>query len=123
MTRAPLKDLDDSQLVQLFEEVCLAQDRALRNEDTRKYNDLFEQLIDLSDELRRRPGDQRRALTSLYGHHNSQVRVKAAIHTLATNRREARLVLQMISDRNEYPQAVDARSTMRGLDDGSYAPT
>ncbi|HUU66071.1 MAG TPA: DUF2019 domain-containing protein [Methyloceanibacter sp.] len=74
-------------------------------------------------ELKRHDGDQRLALLSLLSHPNPQIRLKAAIATLAVAPDEAREALQNISDRNEYPQAADARGMMEALDDGSYKPT
>jgi hypothetical protein len=34
----------------------------------------------------------------------------------------ARRTLQVISDRQEYPQAADARGKMRAVDKGTYVP-
>jgi hypothetical protein len=69
-----------------------------------------------------RTGDQRRALISLYNHRNAQVRLKAAISTLAVAPNAARRVLQLITDRAEFPQAAHAYGMIRALEDGSYTP-
>jgi hypothetical protein len=52
-----------------------------------------------------------------------QVRLKAAIHTLAVAPVEARQQLEAIATSNWYPQAGDAGMTIRGLDDGTFRPT
>jgi predicted transcriptional regulator len=35
----------------------------------------------------------------------------------------ARQALQIISDREEYPQAADARGMIRAVDDGTFVPS
>ena len=50
-------------------------------------------------------------------------RLRSAFATLALEPEAARRTLQTISDRDEYPQAADARGMMRALDDGSYVPS
>ena len=74
------------------------------------------------NELKRRPGDQRRELAIFLSDANTQVRLKAAIATLVLLPDSSRRALQMISDFNEYPQAPFARDILSGLDDGSYKP-
>jgi hypothetical protein len=49
--------------------------------------------------------------------------LKAALATLAVAPEAARATLQLISDRQEYPQAADARGMMRAIDEGTYVPT
>jgi hypothetical protein len=72
--------------------------------------------------LKARPGDQRRALIPLYRHPNAQVRLTAAILTLALEPQAARNVLQLIVDREEYPQRVDALGIIRSMDAGTHVP-
>ena len=48
---------------------------------------------------------------------------KSAIATLALAPLAARQALQVISDRQEYPQAADARGMMRAVDDGTFTPS
>ena len=75
------------------------------------------------DELKRRPGDQRRALLALYQHPNMQVRLKAAVSTLAVSPQPARDVVESIARSRQQPQAGDAGMLLRGLDDGSFVPS
>jgi uncharacterized coiled-coil DUF342 family protein len=110
------------QLVDRFLTIVLDQDRTIRDDNNAKYNRLYDQLEAVKQELRSRPGDQRRALIPLHAHSNAHVRLKSAIATLALAPDAARRTLQNISDRQEYPQAADARGMISALDDGSFVP-
>jgi hypothetical protein len=123
MTRRPLSEWSDEQLVERFQAIALEQDEAISSDRSRKYNVLYEEMLRVKEELKKRPGNPRRALLALLDHRNAQVRLKAAIHTLAVDRGRALAVLQAISDRNEYPQAADARGILRSLAEGSYTPS
>lgn len=118
-----LEKMTVDQLVDRFLTIALDQDRAIRDDNNAKYNRLYDQLEAVKQELRSRPGDQRRALISLYEHPNAQVRLKSAIATLALAPEAARRTLQSISDHQEYPQAADARGLMSALNDGSFVPS
>ena len=87
---------------------------------TKTYNQLFDKMAAISQKLR--DDDGRGALAELYNHPNPQVRLKAAIHTLAIFPIEARRVLQDIVDKREYPQAGEARGMLRALQRGTYVP-
>jgi Domain of unknown function (DUF2019) len=91
--------------------------------DTDKYNRLFEEIRAIEDELKRRGEDERRALASLLDHPSAQVRLNAAVATLALEPEAARQALELISDRNEYPQAPYARDMLWALDRGTYKPS
>jgi hypothetical protein len=121
--RKALQDLSIVQLVSTFEQIALAQDKALLMDEIAKYNRLYGEMDALKHELRNRTGDQRRALMSLYDHPNAQVRLKAAVATLAISYEPARKVLQAIVDSGEQPQALHAGMTLRNLDDGVFKPT
>jgi hypothetical protein len=75
------------------------------------------------NELRARPGDQRRALVPLLQHGNIQVMLKAALSTLALEPKKARMVLEAISLSRRQPQALEAGTSLRDLDDGVFKPT
>jgi len=119
----PLDRMNVDQLVERFYSIAIEQDKALRSDKIAKYNRLFGDLRVIVDELKGRAGDQRRALVNFLKDENPQVRLKAAIATLALTPDASRLTLQRISDLNEYPQAPFARGILMGLDDGSYTPT
>lgn len=122
MTRVTIEQMTVDQLRERFTEIALAQDKAVRVDDSAAYNRLFRQMEAIEDELARRDGDQRRELLPLLDHANAQIRLKAALATLSVAPEVARRTLQRISDRQEYPQAADARGMMRALDEGTYVP-
>jgi Domain of unknown function (DUF2019) len=123
MKQPKLEDMTMVQLVEHFTDIALAQDNAMRRDDNADFNRLFWRMEAIEEELKRRKGDQRRALLPLFGHPNAQVRLKSAIATLAVAPNEARQTLQIISDRQEYPQAADARGMMSAVDEGTYIPS
>lgn len=118
-----LAAIGTDQLVRRFVEITVKQGQASDVFDARTYNRLYTQMVDVVNELRRRPGDQRRALMVLYEHPNAQVRMMAAHMTLAIAYQTARDVLQTIVDRKEFPQALSAGMSLTDLDRGTYKPT
>jgi hypothetical protein len=118
MTRARAQDLTVDQLVERFVEIAVAQSVAKEYGDTAKYNRLFPQMQDVMRELKSRPGDQRRALLPLLAHPNAQVRLLAAFSVGKIAPEAARAALQLIWDRNEFPQAADAYGMLRSLEKG-----
>ena len=122
MIRKSLQQMSISELVDLFTEIALAQDAASLRDEIAKYNRLFKEMSAVSAELKSRPGDQRRALVALYRSDNMQVRLKAAIHTLAVAPTEARSALRVIADTKWSPQCLDAGMSLR-LESGVFKPT
>jgi hypothetical protein len=110
-------------LVDRFVSIALAQDRAMLIGNNAEFNRLYRQMEQISARLKAFEGDARRLLVQLHNHPNAQVRLTSAIETLALEPIESRRVLQSISDRNEYPQAANARGMMMALDEGRYTPT
>jgi hypothetical protein len=110
-------------LVERFAQIGVAQDQALLSGEIAKFNRLFERMGDVSNELKKRQGDQRRALMVLYSYPNMQVRLKAAKHTLAVAPVEARRQIETIAASNWMPQAGDAGMALWNLDRGVYRPT
>ncbi|HEY0330229.1 MAG TPA: DUF2019 domain-containing protein [Rhodopseudomonas sp.] len=122
----PAKDLQQisvETLVARFAKIGIAQDAAVLGGEIAKYNRLFGRMQQVSAELKRRPGDQRRALLALYDHPNMQVRLMAAIHTLAVAPAQARAELRQIADAKWLVQSLDAGMTLRNLDWGVFKPT
>ena len=111
------------QPVEQFTSIALEQNETILSEDNRKYNRLFDRMTLLTEELKNRVGDQRRALLPLCDHESAQVRLQAAIAIVAVAPEKARQTFQIISDRNEYPEAADARSWIRTLDEGRFKLT
>jgi hypothetical protein len=91
--------------------------------DTKKYNRLYATMVDIRNELKRREGDQRRALLPLLDHPNVQVRLKAAITMLAVAPELARAALGSVRDSGILPQSADAEGMLEAVDDGSYVPS
>jgi len=123
MNPSKLQDMSVAELVGHFVSIALAQNRAMRQDDNAKFNRLYWQMEATEEERKARDGDQRRALLPLFSHPDAQVRLKAAIATLAVAPGAARRTLQIISDRQEYPQAADARGMLRAVDERTYIPT
>jgi hypothetical protein len=111
------------ELVKQFADHALQQDEALLDDEISKVNRLFWKLREIERELKTRQGDQRSALLSLYQHPNAQVRVKAMTATLAVAPIQARSALQALANSKEYPAALEAGTTIRGLDRGIFKPT
>jgi hypothetical protein len=118
MKRVLLQDITTEQLVARFEAIALEQYKAEQVEDYAKYNRLFDQMVEIMAEFLVRPLEQRRRLMALYDHPNPQVRYAAASATKDFAPAEARRVCEIISERNEYPQAANARGLIKELDDG-----
>jgi hypothetical protein len=121
MTTKPADQVASVQeLVERFVSIGLAQYDAAYVADTRKYNFLFGKMVDVLDELKRREGDQRRALLPLLDHPNPQVRMRAAHAVLSISPALARKAFESVRDSQIFPQAMDAGMTLRALDNGTY---
>lgn len=118
-----LANMTTSQLTDRFTEIGIAQDRALFAGKIAKFNKLFDAMQDVVSELKRRQGDERRALMALYTFPNAQVRLKAAKATLAIAPIAARDVIETIASSGEFPQAGDAGMTLVNLDRGVFKST
>ncbi len=123
MKHAKLISMTTQDLVRLFTQIAVAQDDALLGGQIAEFNRLYGRMKEISDELKGRAGDQRRALMALYEHPNMQVRLKAAIHTLAVAPGEARQAIEIIASSKWFPQAGDAGMCLLGLDEGTFKPT
>jgi hypothetical protein len=123
MTTKPDQVATVQELVARFVSIGLAQYDALYVVDTKKYNRLYGKMVDIRKELKRREGDQRRALLPLLDHPNLQVRMKAAHTVLAISPDLARKALESVRDSGIFPQAADASGTLRALDTGFYVPS
>jgi Domain of unknown function (DUF2019) len=110
------------ELVEKFRALALSKCQADLGGQDAKYDRLYWKLDAVEKELKAREGDQRRALAPLYDHPNPQVRLDAAMATLVVFPEKARAALQMIIDRDEFPQAGDAGFTLLYLSDGRFTP-
>ncbi len=122
MSRPDLDTMTVQDLVARFTALAVEQDKALLREETSKFNRIFGDMEAVKAALKRRDGDQRRALLALYDHPNVHVRLKAAKGTLAVAPSRARALLETIAASGEYPQAGDAGMTIMELDRGTFVP-
>ena len=123
MKQSELASKSIDQLVDTFVSMALAQDYAELSDDLAKYNRLYDEMDTVRQELKSRAGDGRRALLPLLNHRNAQVRLKAAISTLALEPEASREALQKLADSNEFPQAARASGMLEALDEGRYVPS
>ena len=123
MNRLQLETMTADQLVECFAAICLDQAQALLYSDIAKFNRLYESMVEVREELKRRPGDERRALITLYVHENAQVRLQAARASFAVAPAAARRVIEAIANSKTRPQAGDAGMTISNLDRGIFKPT
>jgi hypothetical protein len=134
MTKS-FEGLSDDKLVQRFAEICVKQDEALLDtvcnevdspafdKAISRFNDLFDIMKDIDDELRKRGLSSRLALTKLYTHSNLQVRLQAARLTLAIAPTDAKQVIEAIVESKRMPQAGDAGMCLWALEQGIFKPT
>lgn len=122
MKRSGLSTMTDDELVKRFAEIALGQDQALLHDEISRFNKLYSEKRAIEDELKARPGDQRRLLLRLYGHENAQVRLNAAKATLAIAPSAAREALERLASSKEFPQAGDAGMSITNLDRGIFKP-
>jgi Domain of unknown function (DUF2019) len=122
MTKVNLKSMSVDELAHRFVEIAIAQDWALFEDAIAKYKRLYREMDEIRSELKSRPGDQRRVLIQLYDHPNIQVRLKAALSTLALAPDAVRPVLERIAKSGAYPQAADAGFALDRLDGHPIVP-
>lgn len=123
MRRINLQDATIEALLERYVDIGAQQDEALLDQDTRRFNRLFDRMIEVEQELASRGKDARLQLLTLYEHPNAQVRLNAIKETLAVAPKRARMALKELAESVDYPQAMDAGMSIDGLDDGSWKPT
>jgi hypothetical protein len=123
MTGIDIPTAETSKLVAYFSELALARFNAERRGDIESYNQYFDILSAVEEELKARSGDQRTALVPLLGHANPQVRLDAAEATLKVAHASARQALQGLWNERIFPQAAYAMGTLHALQRGERVPT
>ena len=116
MRKTDLSMMSVDDLVQRFAEITREQDKMLLVGQIAKFNRLFDRMMEVHDELKSRPGDQRRALVELFKFPNMQVRLQAAKLTKEVTPLEARTQLEAIVDSKWFPQAGDAGMSLSIMD-------
>lgn len=122
MREPKLRDLTVAELVKCFTAICVEQDKAVFEDEIATYNRLYKKMVAVRDELKARPEDQRRVLTTLFDHPNLQVRLQAAKSTLAVAPEGARQILRDIESWGRQPYAGDAGMCLVNLDRGIFVP-
>src|SRR5678815_3106001 len=106
--RNKLESATAEELVEYFVETAMVQDKAMRQGDTPKYNRLYREMDAVEQELRTAHWRSKTCTHSTVCASERAGQAASSIATLALAPNAARQVLQIISDREEYPQAVDA---------------
>jgi len=122
MSQLTLETLTVTELVSRFASLGIEEDEAYWKDQVAKRNRLRLQRFEIGKELKKRPGDQRRALLSLYDHPNLEVRLLAAKMTLAVEPQKARQLIEAIAASHRFPQAGDAGMCLSMLDRGIFVP-
>jgi cytochrome c oxidase assembly protein Cox11 len=117
-----LDNLTIVQLVERFAALGIEEDKAVFDDDNAKYNRLYWQMDAVKQELKRRPGDEQRALLPFFDHPNMWVRLMAAKGTLAVAPEAAQKMLQAIEAWGRQPYAGDAGMCLVNLDRGIFVP-
>lgn len=107
------------ELVQLFEQISVAEGEASANFETAKVNRLFRRRRELLSEMRHRDADERPALFVLYAHKHPQVRLNVAKSTYALNPEKAESILREIAGSRMFPWAGVAGMSLSLLADGT----
>jgi hypothetical protein len=121
--RVLLGKMTADELVERYVAISLEQYAAIEWDEISRFNRLFVLRHAVEAELKRREGDQRRALLPLLDHRNLQVRLNAATDTLRVAPEAARQALETIRDTHWMPYAADAAGRLHGLDNGTFKPT
>ncbi|MFH1553454.1 MAG: DUF2019 domain-containing protein [Pseudomonadota bacterium] len=122
MKKRLLNEMQTNELVDAYAQIGMLQYSALDDGKISKYNRLYDEKVAIEDEMKLRPGDERRALMVLYSYPNMQVRLNAATATLAVEPQAARRLLEEIYASDWPPQAGAAGMRLRRLDDGTFKP-
>ncbi len=123
MKSEPFNALKVDDLVKRFISIAEEQVEAELIGDFGKMRTLYSKMDAVRSELRARDGDQRTALLPLLNHPNLQVRLKAALSTLALAPDTSRRMLEAIAASNIQPQAMEAGMSLWNLDRGVFRPT
>jgi len=115
-----MKDLSKYTIQELlvqFRNACLAQYDTYLTDNVGKYNKLFDFLIAVTRELKRRGVEERRALLTLFADENPQVRLQAAKNVYAVAPIEAKACLEAIAAARLPDQSLSAGMTLNGLEE------
>ncbi len=106
-----------NELVAKFRDACLAQYGTYQTENVSKRNKLFDFLVDVTRELKRRGVEERRSLLTLFADKNPQVRLQAANFVYSVAPTEAKACLEAIAAAGLPDQSLSAGMTLSGLEE------
>ncbi len=121
MNKDKMKIMHDIDLANAFIEIAVAQQEAIDDMHSSKYNRLYDEMKVIEHTLKNRPGDKRSVLIPLLEDRRPQVRLKAAMATL-TLTPAARDALVLLGQYNFDSQALEAKMMLSALEDGSFVP-
>lgn len=121
MNMRKLDGMDDIDLANAFIDIAAEQQKAIDDMRSSKYNQLYDEMKNIENILRNRPGDMRKVLIPLLEDRRPQVRLKAAMATLAITP-AARDALILLGQYNFDSQALEAKMMLSALEDGSFVP-
>jgi hypothetical protein len=110
------KDTVDELLSQ-FRDTCLAQYDSFMTDNPSKYNILFDYLLLVTRELKRRGVKTRQSLLNLFTDKNPQVRLQAANFVYTVAPVEAKSCLEAIAAAGLPNQSLAAGMTLSGLEE------
>ena len=105
------------ELIGEFRNACLAQYDTYLSENTKKRNNLFDYLLAVTRELKRRGVEERRSLLTLFADKNPQVRLQAANFVYSVARIEAKACLEAIAAAGLPDQSLSAGMTLSRLEE------
>jgi hypothetical protein len=123
MARANSENESVQELVTRFRDLALDQEVSLLDSDVDKFNQLYDELELIDQELRRRGIEARRALLTLLDDENCRVRYTAAVRSLAVDRKRSLATIEAIVQSGKMPEAGEAANTLDFLRDGIFEPT
>lgn len=112
-----LTSLTVAELVNDFRHACLKQYKTYLDEDIRQRNKLFDVLLSVTRELKRRGVEERRAMMALLSDANPQVRFQAANFVYSVAPVEAKACLERLAAAGLPNQSLAAGMTLSGLED------
>jgi HEAT repeat protein len=118
MSKARLAPKSNAELVDLFREYALMQERVLLDSNTSKYNKLYDKMEAIEEELTARGLDARKLLLTLLTDKNFRVRYAAAVRSLGVDRERAIATLREIEASHKMPEAGEAGMTLYFIERG-----
>jgi hypothetical protein len=115
-----MKDLTKytvQELLMQFRNACLAQYDTYLTDNISKRNTLFDFLITVTRELKRRGVEERRSLLTLFADKNPQVRLQAAKSVYSVAPVEAKACLEAIAAAGLPDQSLSAGMTLSRLEE------